>query len=179
MHKITRTPLSCGWWRVWRWFTLAPYTHIHTEILCLSESVDFLSFLDMYLPVFLVLFVCVCACHGVHRQTNRHSREISELVPARTRALTHADIARTPLSCGSDERHADSLSLLIHTYINRHTSMHVCLFDFLSIPDSWLPDSDFLSLLIQSYIPICSVCSLTYLFFFPIFFLSILFQLVA
>ena len=29
-----------------------------TEILCLSESVDVLSLLDMYLPVFLVLLVC-------------------------------------------------------------------------------------------------------------------------
>jgi hypothetical protein len=43
----------------------------------------------MYLLVFLVLCVCVCVCHGVHRQTNRHSREISEIVPAQTRALEH------------------------------------------------------------------------------------------
>jgi hypothetical protein len=34
----------------------------------LSESVDFLSSLDMYLLVFLVLLVClcVCLCHGVN-----------------------------------------------------------------------------------------------------------------
>jgi hypothetical protein len=91
----------------------------------------------MYLPVFLVLLVCVCVCvlcHGVHQQTNRHSEEITEVVP---------------------ECDADSLSLLIHTNKHRHTSMHVCLFAFLSILDSWLPNSDSLSLLIQSYIPTC------------------------
>jgi hypothetical protein len=33
------------------------FSLLSTEILCLSESVDFLSFLDMYLPVFLVLCV--------------------------------------------------------------------------------------------------------------------------
>ncbi len=61
-----------------------------TEILCLSESVDFPSLLDMYLLVFLVLCVCVFffLCHGGHRQTNRHRREISEIGPAHTRAHT-------------------------------------------------------------------------------------------
>ena len=33
--------------------------------------------------------------------------------------------------------------------------MHVCLFSFLSIPESWWPNSDSLALLIQSYIPTC------------------------
>jgi hypothetical protein len=112
----------------------------------LSESVFFLSILDMYLPVFLVCLVCVCGflCHGVHRQTNSHSREISEIVPAHMRAHALVEITRTPLSCGGDECDADSLSLRIHTYIDRHTSMCVCLFAFLSIPDSWLPNSLFL-----------------------------------
>jgi hypothetical protein len=97
----------------------------------------------------------------VHRQTNRHLREISEIVPAHTRA----EITRTPLRCGGDECDADLLSLLIHTYIHRHTSMDVCLFVFLSIPDSWLPNSDSLSLLIQSYIPTCMlVCVCMYIF---------------
>ena len=47
---------------------------LSTEILCSSESVEFLSLLAMYLPVFFVLLacVCVCWCHGVHQQTNRH-----------------------------------------------------------------------------------------------------------
>jgi hypothetical protein len=100
--------------------------------------------------------VCFFLCHAVHRQTNRHSREISERVPAHARACTQAEITRTPLSCGGDECDIDSLSLLIHTYIHRHTSMHVCLFAFLmSILDRWLPNSDLLSLLIQSYIPTC------------------------
>ena len=115
-----------------RFSECACFSWLSTEILCLSDSVDFLSLLAMYLPVFLVLLVCVCVCvcvcHGVHRQTNRHSREISEMVPAQTRAHTHVEITCTPLSCGGDECDADSLSLLIHTCIHRHTVMHVCLF---------------------------------------------------
>ena len=69
----------------------ACFLWLSTAILRLNESVDFLSFLDMYLPVFLVLLVCVCVflCHGVHRQTNRHSREISETEPANICARTH------------------------------------------------------------------------------------------
>ena len=71
--------------------------------------------------VFACVFSVACVfvlflCHGVHRQTNRHSREMSEIVPARTRARAHAEITRTSLSCGGDECDADSLSLLIHTY---------------------------------------------------------------
>ena len=64
-------------------------------------------------------------------------------------------MTRTPLSCGGDEGDADSLSLRIIIDTQRVTSMHVCLFSFLSIPDSWLPNSDSLALLIQSYIPTC------------------------
>jgi hypothetical protein len=59
---------------------------------------DFLSLLDMYLSVFLVLLVwCVCVFlfRGVHRQTNGHSREISEIVPAHTRAHTCRDHSHT------------------------------------------------------------------------------------
>jgi hypothetical protein len=59
---------------------------------------------------------------------NRHSSEISEVVPAHTRARAHAEITRTPLSSGGDECDADSLSLLVHMYIHRHTSTFVCLF---------------------------------------------------
>jgi hypothetical protein len=33
---------------------------LSTEILCLSESVDFPSLLDIYLSVFLVFFLIVC-----------------------------------------------------------------------------------------------------------------------
>ncbi len=120
--------------------------------------------------------VCVFWCHGAHRQTNRHSREISEIVPAHARVRSHAhtcahahgEITRTPLSCGGDECDADSLSLLIHTYIHRHTSMDVCLLAFLSIPDSWLPNSDSLSLLMQSYMTTCilvCVCMYIYVLF--------------
>jgi hypothetical protein len=47
----------------------------NTEIECLSESVDFVSLLDMYFPVFLVLFMCVCdfvsRCAPVDKQTQK------------------------------------------------------------------------------------------------------------
>jgi hypothetical protein len=52
------------------------------------------------------------------------------------------------------------------------TSMHVCLFVFLSIPDSWLANSDSFSLLIQSYIPTCMfvwVCMYIYVLFLFVF----------
>ena len=102
-------------------------------------------------------------CHGVHWQTNRHSREISEIVPARTRAHTHAEITQTPLSCGGDECDVDSLSLLIHTYIQtcmllclyKYTFV-MCLFAFLSAPGSILCFSesvDCLSLIVM-YLPV-------------------------
>ncbi len=58
-----------------------------------------------------------------------------------------------------------SRSLYTDTYTD--TSMHVCLFDFLSRPDSWLSNSDSLSLLIQAYIPTCirvCVCMCMYIF---------------
>ncbi len=95
----------------------ACFLWLSTEILCLHESVDFLSFLDMYFPVFLVLLVCVCVClcHDVYRQINRHSREISEIGPAQTRALC------------------------LCTYI-----FVLFLFFFLSIHYSWWPNSLFL-----------------------------------
>ena len=93
----------------------------------MSASVDVQSVLDMHVHFFSVACVCVFLCHGVHRQTTRHSRDISEIVPVRPHARAHAEITRTPLSCGGDECDADSLSLLIRTYIHRRTSMHVCL----------------------------------------------------
>jgi hypothetical protein len=96
---------------------------------------------------------------------NWHSAEMSEILPAHTRARTHTEITRTPLSCGGDECDADWLSLLRHIYIHRHTSMHVCLFSCLGIRDSWLPNSDSLSLLMQSYIPTCiPVCVYVYMY---------------
>jgi hypothetical protein len=122
------------------------------------------------------LYVCIFfLCRGVHRQANRHSREISEIVPAHRRAHTHAEITRTPLSCGGDDCDVDSLSLLRHICIRRHACMHVCLLACLGIRDSWLPNSDSLSLLIQSYIPTCIlVCLCMYIFvLFFIVFLSI------
>ena len=107
--------------------------------------------------------VCVFLFHGVHGRQKDTSREISEIVPANTRACTHVEITHTRLSCGGDECDADSLSLRIHIYKHRHTSMHVCVFAFLIIPDSWLPHSDLLLLLIQSYIPTCVlVCLFMY-----------------
>ena len=48
-----------------------------------TNEVFSISLLDMYLHVFLAFLVrvCMCLCHGVHWQTNRRSREISEIVP--------------------------------------------------------------------------------------------------
>jgi hypothetical protein len=114
---------------------------------CLSESVDFQSFLEMYWPVFLV-FVFVCSCVTVY--TGRQTDPAERIAKQYQHIPWHAEITRTPLSCGVDECDADSLSLRIHMYIHRHTSMHDCLFAFLSIPDRWWPHSDSLSLLIQS-----------------------------
>jgi hypothetical protein len=111
------------------------------------------------------VYVFFFLCHGVHRQTNRQSSEISEIVPEHTHALAHVEIIHTPWRCGGDECDADSLSLLIHTCIHRHTRVYVWLFDFLSIPDSGLPNSDSPSLLIQACIPTCIlVCLCTYIF---------------
>jgi hypothetical protein len=60
-------------------------------------------------------------------------------------------------------------------YTHRHTRMHVCLFDFVRIPDSLWPKADSLALLIQAYIPTCIlVCLCTYIFVLFLFvFLSI------
>ncbi len=147
-----------------RFSECAWFTWLSTETLFLSESADFLSLLDMCWPVFLVLLVCVCVffwCHGVHRETNRQSRELSETVPAHTRTHAQAEITRTRLSCGGD---ADTLSLCIHICIHRHTVMHVCLFAFLSIPYSWLPNSDSLLFSYNHTYQHAYVCVCIYIF---------------
>ncbi len=108
-----------------------------------------------------MFFFCVTVCTG--RQTDTAERLAKEYQHTRACAHTHAKIPQTPLSCGGDECDADSLSLLIHTYVQRHTSMHVFLF-LLSMPDSWLPDADSPSLLIQSYIPACILVCLVYVY---------------
>jgi hypothetical protein len=44
--------------------------------------------------MFAFVFSVVCVrvvCHSLHRQTNRHSREISEIVPA----VTHSHLQRS------------------------------------------------------------------------------------
>jgi hypothetical protein len=102
------------------------FSWLSTRILCLSKSVDFLSFLYMYVGVFLVLFVCLCVCLlclGVHRQTNRHRREISEILPTHTRACT--TVARD---------HSDTLGFVLapHTHIHARTHKYVSLFACLS-----------------------------------------------
>ena len=63
-----------------------------------------------------------------------------------THARTHAEITRTPLSCGGDECDANSLSLLRqsykHAYLCTCVCIHIfffCLFACLSEPDSCLP----------------------------------------
>ena len=89
-----------------------------------------LSLLDTY--VFIVLLVCmrVFLCQGVHRPTIRHSSEISEIVPAHTRVRAHAEITCMPLSCGGDECDADSLSLLIQSYIPTCILVCLCMYVF-------------------------------------------------
>ncbi len=74
-----------------------------------------------------------------------HARQLS------AHARAHAESTRTPLSCGGDECDADSLSLLRQSYIQTYIHCvcacrysYICLFAFLSIPDSCLPDSPFL-----------------------------------
>ena len=61
----------------------------------------------------------------------------------------------------------------IDTYFHRHTSMHVWLLAFLSIPDSWWHNFDSLSLLIQSYTPTCILVCVYVLVLFWFVFLSI------
>ncbi len=70
--------------------------------------------------------VCVFLCHGVHRQTNRHSREISDIVPANTRAHTHAEITCTRLSCGCWTL-IRSRSSYNHTYQHAYLCVCVCI----------------------------------------------------
>ena len=60
----------------------ACFSWLSTEILLLSESLMKVLIFYHYVTcaVFWVLCVCVCVflCHGVHRQTNRDSKQISE-----------------------------------------------------------------------------------------------------
>ena len=143
------------------------------------SSVGFPSFLAMHLSVFLVLLMCVWVflCHSVHRQTNRHSKEISETVPAHAR--TFRDHLRTLELRWWRVWRWFTLALQ-NIYQHRDTSMHDCLFAFLIIPDRWWPDSDLLSLLIQSYTPTCIlVCVCMCIFFFFICFVQYTLQLVA
>ncbi len=70
--------------------------------------------------------VCIL-CHGVHRQTDRHSREISEIVPAHTGARAFVRSLAHPWAAV-----VISVKLIrsrsVYTYIHRHTSsMFVCL----------------------------------------------------
>jgi hypothetical protein len=77
------------------------------------------------------IYQCLwCVCFFVSRcaPADRHSREISEIVPAHTRAHARAESTRTRLSCGGDECDADQLSLLIHIHTNMHASVSVCVF---------------------------------------------------
>ncbi len=73
-----------------------------------------------------------------------------------THVRAHAEITRTPLSCGGDECDADSLSLLRQSYIQTsilcvciyiYIYLYICcLFAFLSILDSCLPPNSLLLL---------------------------------
>jgi hypothetical protein len=126
----------------------------------------------MFLPVFLVLIVCVCffMCHVVHRQTNRHSREISEIVPAQTsarmRSLTHpwaAVVTSVTL--------IRSRSAYPYTYTDAHVCMFVCLLFWVYLTAGWLAlirsRSSYNHTYQHAYLCVC-VCM--YLLFFCLFF---------
>ncbi len=55
----------------------ACFSWLSTEMMWLSDSVDFLSLLDMYLTVFIVL--CVCVCFGVTVCTGRQTDTVERL----------------------------------------------------------------------------------------------------
>jgi hypothetical protein len=98
----------------------ACFSWLSTEMLCLSVSVDFLSLLDMYWSVFLVLLV--------HRQTNRHSWEISEIVPAHTaREHMQRSLAHPWAAVVTSVTLMRSRSSYIHTYTDTQVCMFVCL----------------------------------------------------
>ena len=163
---------------------------LSTEILSLSDSVDFLSLLAMYLPVFLVcmcvcfcvtVYVCVCLCHlcvcvcvfvsrcaPADKQTQQRDQRNSARTHTRVRA--HSEITRTPLSCGGDECDADSLSLLIHTYTDTRVCMFVCLVFWVHLTAGCLTQirSRFSYNHTYQHAYLC-VCVCIYLFFFCLF----------
>ncbi len=55
----------------------------------------------------------------------------------RTHSSTHAEITRTPLSCGGDECDADSLSLLNKSYIQTCILVCMCIYMFFFSYDTW------------------------------------------
>jgi len=75
------------------WFPNSLFLLDTGGFLCLRESVDFLSFLDMYLSVFLVLLVCVCVCFCVTVCTGRQTDTVERLAKKdqHTRARAHID----------------------------------------------------------------------------------------
>jgi hypothetical protein len=95
--------------------------------LCFPLSVqmeDFLSLLDTHVFLVLLACVCVCLCHGVHRQTNRHGAEISDIVPVRAHTCR-------------DHSHTVELrwwrvwrwfALAPQTHIHTQTHKYACLF---------------------------------------------------
>ena len=101
----------CGWVQV-----LISYHHLPCICLC------------------FLCFLCVCVCVFVSRcapaDKQTQWRDLRNSTSTNVLTNTHAEITRTPLSCGGDECDADSLSLLIHTYIHRHTSMFVCVSEY-------------------------------------------------
>ncbi len=114
----------------------ACFSWLSTVILCLSASVDSLSLLDMYLPVFSVLLVCVCVfvsrCAPEDKQTQSFTHKYGCLFVF----LSIPDILLS---------NSDSLSLLIQSYTSTCILVCLCmcifvlfLFALLSTPYSWL-----------------------------------------
>jgi hypothetical protein len=129
----------------------------------------------MYLAVFLewLVFFCVMVC--TVRQPHSQTTSILRYC-AWVQVLIFYHYLRWIWLCFSCCLHSHTLELRLwrvrrwfvlapHTHIHTQTHKCACLFVFLSIPDMWLPNSDSLSLLTQSYIPTrILVCVCMYIF---------------
>jgi hypothetical protein len=117
--------------------------------------------------------LCVCVlCDGVHRQTNRHSREISEIVPAHSRARTHMPRSRAhPWAAAvTSVTLIRSRSSYTHTYTDTQVCMFVCLLFWVYLTAGYLTLIHSRSSYNHTYQHVYFVCSCIYLFIFCLLF---------